>query len=100
MEVQKFKCNRCGEIFEILQRFQNTGLACPKCQSEDLTEYNFCTLEVGPPPWKYQCRNCNSEFLITAPRGPDEAKAVNCPVCRTKDLKWLFSSASACGTGG
>jgi putative FmdB family regulatory protein len=100
MESEKYRCNRCGEIFEIKKLSQTSELACPRCYSEDLSEYYVCSLEIVPPPWEYQCQQCGVRFRVTTPRGPDEAKEIRCPACRSKNIKWLVLASMACATGG
>ncbi|MDD5701480.1 MAG: hypothetical protein PHU23_05455 [Dehalococcoidales bacterium] len=98
--MQKYHCSRCGEIFEIVELPHPAKSNCPRCASEDCEEYNACSLEICPPPWVYQCQQCRARFRVTAPRGPDEAKAIQCPACRSSDVKWLALSSAACATGG
>jgi DNA-directed RNA polymerase subunit RPC12/RpoP len=100
MEAQKYHCNHCGELFEIVELSYPQELACPRCSSEDFEEYNACNLEISPPPWEYLCQQCHVRFRVTAPRGPDEARAIRCPACRSNNLKWLALDSAACATGG
>jgi DNA-directed RNA polymerase subunit RPC12/RpoP len=100
MDAQKYRCHRCGEVFEIEGLSQALELACPRCYREDLSEHNIYRLEIGSPPWEYQCQQCCVRFQVTAPRGPDKAKAIRCPACRSKDVKWPIFSSAACATGG
>jgi putative FmdB family regulatory protein len=100
MKFYKYHCRNCGEIFEVTQKAANGELICPKCLNDDLEEYVACSLAVGPPPWEFLCRLCGNRFRVTAPKGPDEVKAIRCPVCRSSDVKWLALAAAACATGG
>jgi DNA-directed RNA polymerase subunit RPC12/RpoP len=100
METQKYRCNHCAEILELISPTPSQELTCPRCSSRDIEEYNACSLEINSPPWEYQCQGCQARFRVTAPRGPDEAKAIKCPVCRSKNVKWLALASFACATGG
>jgi len=100
MKAQKYCCNHCGEIFGIEKASPTLKLTCPRCYSEDLLEYNACSLEIGPPPWEYQCLKCRVRFMVASPRGPDEAEAIICPACLSKDVKWLSLATSDCASGG
>jgi len=100
MEAPKYRCNHCGETFEIDKLSQTSELACPRCYSQDLSEYYACSLEIGPPPWEYWCQRCRVRFRITAPRGPDEAKAIKCPCCGNGNIKWHFTVYECVPSGG
>lgn len=100
MNFQKYHCLQCGEIFEVTPRAGNKKLICPKCRNSGLEEYNACNIEIGPPPWEFQCQKCATRFRVTAPRGPDDVKAIRCPVCHAQEVKWLALAAAACATGG
>jgi DNA-directed RNA polymerase subunit RPC12/RpoP len=100
MEKAKQFCRRCGEIFEILKAPGTRGLTCPRCYGGDLEDYAACSLEAGPPPWEFECQKCLTRFSVTAPRGPDEAKAIRCPVCGTANARWLALAVTACASGG
>ncbi len=100
MESQKYYCSRCGELFETNKISDTRKLACPRCSSENIAEFNACNLEVVPPAWEYQCQKCSVTFQVKSPSGSDEAKGMRCPICRSKDVKWIALAAAAGGTGG
>ena len=100
MKTQKYRCRKCGEIFIIAEVPQNPQLTCPRCQSTDWEEHNSCSLEIGPPPWDYLCQQCGIRFQVTAPRGPDEANSIRCPVCQSQNIKWLAQTYAAPVSGG
>lgn len=99
-DIQKYKCSDCGEIFEIGEPSGVRVSACPRCLSPNIEEYNTCNLEVMPPPWEYRCNSCRTKFQVESPKGPDEAKGIRCPVCRSKDVQWLALASFTCATGG
>jgi len=37
MPIYEYKCNKCGEDFEMLV-FGNKPVVCPKCTAEDITK--------------------------------------------------------------
>lgn len=38
MPIYEYRCNRCGEISEILLKSMNAKAVCPMCDSGDLTK--------------------------------------------------------------
>jgi len=99
-DIQKYRCSNCGEIFAITEPPFAQVSACPRCLSSDFSKYNACNLEVMPPPWEYRCNKCGTKFQVESPRGPDEAKAFRCPVCRSREVRWLALASFTCATGG
>ena len=99
MPGKKYIC-KCGELFELLELRTAEDLKCPRCAGRNIGETNACSLEIGPPPWKYECQQCGIRFSVEAPRGPDETKKLVCPVCGSRNIKWLAYISEACPTGG
>ena len=100
MPGTKYQCNQCQETFELLGELPKEGLKCPRCAGRDIGDLNAGSLGIGPPPWEYTCQQCSSQFRVEAPRGPDEAKKIRCPVCESRNIKWLFTVYESCPTGG
>jgi DNA-directed RNA polymerase subunit RPC12/RpoP len=100
MEITKYRCSRCEKIFEIAGPRPEGKPVCPVCLSEDIEDYDACLLKIGPPPWEYQCRQCDIRFRVPAPSGPKEAELIRCPLCRKEDIKWMLLSTQGCATGG
>ena len=45
-----------------------------------------CPLDDRILRWEYECLKCRGKFEVEVPRGPKEEKAINCPVCKSKDI--------------
>jgi len=61
----------------------------------------FAACPLGPPAWRYECRECGHKFNMAAPKGPSEEKKRACPKCQSKDIKRLNTVKSeACPPGG
>ncbi|MBN1191243.1 MAG: hypothetical protein JXA46_15920 [Dehalococcoidales bacterium] len=99
-QVKKYLCRQCSEQFDLLGECRTEKPACPRCSSPDIDEYVACQIAVGPPPWKYECRECGCNFSIQSPSGPDEAKNIRCPACAGKEVKWLALATNSCPPGG
>jgi DNA-directed RNA polymerase subunit RPC12/RpoP len=100
MQTKKYLCARCQEQFELAGTCRDGALNCPRCSSRDVREIIACSREIGPPPWKYICGKCQCNFSVKSPSGPDEAQNIRCPVCRSKDVKWLALVSESCPPGG
>ena len=100
MQAAKYLCNRCQELFELLEPHHTEEIKCPRCSSEDVRELIDCNLGTGPPPWEYVCHQCGGKFRVAAPRGPTEAKKIRCPTCESRNIEWLSTVSEVCPPGG
>jgi DNA-directed RNA polymerase subunit RPC12/RpoP len=99
MLAKKYICNGCRELFLVRGSSHSEGLTCPRCAGKEVLEYNACGLEIGPPPWEFLCRVCGGRFNVKSPDGPDEARQIRCPRCKSPKLVWLAQINEACPTG-
>lgn len=100
MQITKYLCDHCKEQFELLASHYTEEVKCPRCSSRDIAETIACSLEKAPSPWEYVCQQCGKRFRVKAPRGPTEEKEFRCPICESKNIKWLSSVSEACPPGG
>jgi Zn finger protein HypA/HybF involved in hydrogenase expression len=59
-----------------------------------------CPMRVEMVTWEFECRHCKSNFVTPVPRGPREERELQCPSCKSKDLKRLNAGnlqETACG---
>ncbi|MCX7988164.1 MAG: zinc ribbon domain-containing protein [Thermodesulfovibrio sp.] len=59
MPIYEYKCNNCGENFEILV-FGNKKVACPKCKSEEITKKLSSFSMKGVQKGNSACSSCKS----------------------------------------
>jgi DNA-directed RNA polymerase subunit RPC12/RpoP len=89
MAKAKWLCTACENIFEGDTALES--LSCPKCQGIDVQKLNVLTSDAvdanGPPAWEFICQVCKSYFEAPVPRGPDEAKNIRCPGCKSRILR-------------
>jgi len=65
----------------------------------DINKCSACSL--GPPNWRYQCRECKNKFEMPAPSGPADEKSRACPICRGKNIERVsLVKSEACPPGG
>lgn len=69
MPVFEYKCKQCGSRFEKLVRSSDERLACPSCDSEDLTKL-FSTFaahgtESGSGGGSGSCTSCSGGHCST-----------------------------------
>ena len=100
MPIARYLCNHCQETFDLLEPHPAEELRCPRCSGEDVQELKACSLEAGPPPWEYVCRQCGGRFRVAAPRGPSEEKGLRCPICESGNIEWLATVSEICPPGG
>jgi rRNA maturation endonuclease Nob1 len=56
---------------------------------------------LGPPAWRYRCRECRNVFEMPAPRGPSEEKGRTCPACKSHNIERTgLVKSEACPPGG
>lgn len=82
----------CGQCHALIEQNDCKDERCPECGKNSLVKLNICKRdtgidESGPPPWEYVCHRCRSFFRVPVPRGPDEAKQINCPDCGGKNIE-------------
>lgn len=107
MTSTKLLCNSCKKLLEPedLKR-SKINWKCPVCGSEDIRELKVFSSgdenNGGPPPWDFVCEKCLVYFQFPVPRGPDEARQIVCPECKSKNITrhnacTLDSYEHACG---
>jgi transposase-like protein len=98
--ILEYLCQDCAERFSIINTTPGKAKFCPRCSNSHIEEYKYLMEEPGPPQWEFLCQHCGTHFTVDSPEGPDEVKALKCPICCSNELKWIAFKANQCATGG
>ncbi|MBN1692191.1 MAG: hypothetical protein JW845_01380 [Dehalococcoidales bacterium] len=56
---------------------------------------------LGPPDWRYRCKQCKHVFLMPAPKGPSEEKNRKCTKCGSAEIERIdLVTSEVCPPGG
>ena len=102
MPIYEYRCNKCKEQFEVIQKFSDPLLSkCPECSGEVTKLISQCTFHLKGSGWyATDYAKKEREIVPKAEQPKMEASADATPKTKTEEKKGSDSAKSHSETSG